>query len=94
MARALSSIDELVVGQEEEAEHVAALAQQLDPCLDEGGSSAEDLLLPYGESVEGVRRDQRYLSGLTGRVGVGVGEVGHQAIAEVLLPQCSYLLGV
>ena len=47
--------DEIVVGHEEEAEHVAALAQQLDPRLDERGSLVEDLLLPSSELVEGVR---------------------------------------
>ena len=47
--------DEIVVGYEEEAEHVAALAQQLDPRLNERGRRVEDLLLARRELVEGLR---------------------------------------
>ena len=46
--------DESVVGHKEEAEHVAALTQKLDPRLDERGRLVEDLLLPRIELVEGV----------------------------------------
>ena len=47
--------DEIVVGHEEEAEHVAALAQQLDPRLNEGGRRVEDLLLARRELVKSLR---------------------------------------
>jgi hypothetical protein len=63
--------------------------------VDERGGGREDLPLASAQGIEGARGHERPGGSFgVGGVGVGISQVGHEAIAEVIGGQPTHVLGV